>query len=64
MTTVGRARVGTMLDLVTSRIEELRQTGLARVRDGALEEALGFYDEALAIAGEEKIGRASCRERV
>ena len=42
-----------MLDRVTSRIEELRQTGLAKVREGALEEALGFYDDALAIAGEE-----------
>lgn len=53
MTTVGRARVGTMLDRVTGRIEELRQTGLARVREGALEEALGFYDEALSIAEDE-----------
>ena len=44
----GRARVGTMLDL-TNRIEELRQTGLAKVREGALEEALGYYDEALAL---------------
>jgi tetratricopeptide (TPR) repeat protein len=42
-----------MLDGVTSRIEELRQTGLAKVREGALEEALGFYDDALAIADDE-----------
>jgi tetratricopeptide (TPR) repeat protein len=42
-----------MLDRMTSRIEELRQTGLAKVREGALEEALGFYDDALAIADDE-----------
>ncbi len=41
-----------MLDL-TNRIEELRQTGLAKVREGALEESLGFYDEALALADDE-----------
>jgi tetratricopeptide (TPR) repeat protein len=42
-----------MLDRVTNRIEELRQTGLAKVREGALEESLGFYDEALALADDE-----------
>jgi tetratricopeptide (TPR) repeat protein len=42
-----------MLDRVTSRIEELRQAGLAKVREGALEDALGFYDDALAIADDE-----------
>jgi tetratricopeptide (TPR) repeat protein len=42
-----------MLDGVTSRTEELRLTGLAKVREGALEEALTFYDDALAIADEE-----------
>lgn len=41
-----------MLDL-TNRIEELRQTGLAKVREGALEEALGYYDEALALTDDE-----------
>ncbi|HEX7191920.1 MAG TPA: tetratricopeptide repeat protein [Thermoanaerobaculia bacterium] len=41
-----------MLEL-TSRIEDLRQTGLAKVRDGALEEALGYYDEALALTDDE-----------
>lgn len=42
-----------MLDRVTNRIEELRQTGLAKVREGALEESLGFYDEALSLAEDE-----------
>jgi len=43
-----------MLDRVTSRIEELRQTGLAKVREGAFEEALGYYDEALSLSDHEK----------
>jgi tetratricopeptide (TPR) repeat protein len=38
---------------MTNKIEELRQTGLAKVRDGVPEEALGFYDEALALADDE-----------
>ncbi|HEY2090857.1 MAG TPA: hypothetical protein VGJ81_03130 [Thermoanaerobaculia bacterium] len=38
---------------MTNRIEELRQTGLAKVRDGALEESLGYYDEALSLAEDE-----------
>jgi tetratricopeptide (TPR) repeat protein len=42
-----------MFDRVTNRIEELRQTGLAKVREGALEESLGFYDEALSLAEDE-----------
>ena len=44
-----------MLELtsMTNRIEELRQTGLAKVRAGALEEALGHYDEALALVDDE-----------
>jgi tetratricopeptide (TPR) repeat protein len=42
-----------MLDRVTGRIEELRQTGLAKVRDGALEESLGYYDEALSLCDDE-----------
>ena len=42
-----------MLDRVMDRVEELRQTGLAKVREGALEESLGFYDDALALAEDE-----------
>ena len=41
-----------MLDRV-SRFEELRQTGLAKVREAAFEEALGFYDQALALADDD-----------
>jgi tetratricopeptide (TPR) repeat protein len=42
-----------MLDRVTSRIEELRLAGLAKVREGVAEEALGYYDEALSLTEEE-----------
>ena len=38
---------------MTNTIEELRQKGLAKVRDGAFEEALGFYDKALPLAEDE-----------
>ncbi|HEV8436213.1 MAG TPA: hypothetical protein VGR95_22580 [Thermoanaerobaculia bacterium] len=41
-----------MLEL-TNRVEELRQTGLAKVREGALEEALGHYDDALALVDDD-----------
>jgi tetratricopeptide (TPR) repeat protein len=41
-----------MLEL-TNRVEELRQSGLAKVREGALEEALGYYDEALALVDDD-----------
>ncbi|HEX3583824.1 MAG TPA: hypothetical protein VH087_18810 [Thermoanaerobaculia bacterium] len=36
-----------------NRSEELRQTGLAKVREGALEESLGYYDEALTLVDDE-----------
>lgn len=43
-----------MLELsMTNRIEELRQAGLAKVREGAPEEALGYYDEALSLIDDE-----------
>jgi tetratricopeptide (TPR) repeat protein len=42
-----------MLDQMTGRIEELRLAGLAKVREGALEDALGVYDEALELAEDE-----------
>ena len=38
-----------------NRVEELRQTALARVRSAEYEEALGLYDEALALAAEEEV---------
>lgn len=37
------------------RVEELRQRALARVREGELEEALGIYDQALALAEDEDV---------
>jgi len=33
-----------------ARVEELRQSGLSRVRSGDYDEALGLYDQALALA--------------
>jgi tetratricopeptide (TPR) repeat protein len=42
-----------MLDQHADRVEKLRQAGLSRVRLGDYEEALGLYDEALALAKDE-----------
>jgi tetratricopeptide (TPR) repeat protein len=42
-----------MLDRMTNKIEELRLAALAKVREGALEESLGYYDEALTLAEDE-----------
>jgi tetratricopeptide (TPR) repeat protein len=39
-----------MLDQHADRVEELRQSALSRVRLGDYEEALGLYDDALAMA--------------
>jgi tetratricopeptide (TPR) repeat protein len=36
-----------------TRVEQLRQSALARVRAGQLEEALGMYDEALALSDDD-----------
>ena len=38
-----------------ARVEELRQTALGRVRTGDYDEALGLYDQALALASDEEI---------
>jgi tetratricopeptide (TPR) repeat protein len=53
MTTAGRA--GAMLDMMSAamRIEEIRQRGLANVREGHLEDAIVLYDEALSLAADE-----------
>jgi tetratricopeptide (TPR) repeat protein len=37
-----------------NRVEELRQAALAKVRDGELEEAIVFYDQALASVDDEE----------
>ena len=42
-----------MLDQHADRVEQLRQAGLSRVRLGDYEEALGLYDDALALARDE-----------
>lgn len=49
-----RERVRVRMPDVTSRAEELRQTGLAAVRSGELESALDIYDRAMALATEEE----------
>jgi tetratricopeptide (TPR) repeat protein len=38
-----------------NRVEDLRQAALARVREGEYEEALGVYDEALALATDDDV---------
>jgi tetratricopeptide (TPR) repeat protein len=43
-----------MLDRL-ERIEELRQAGLAKVRENKLEDAIVLYDDALAIAIDEEV---------
>ena len=44
-----------MLEQQMSRVEELRQAGLARVRSAEYEEALALYDEALGLASDEEV---------
>lgn len=44
-----------MLSQTDDRLEELRQSGLARVRAGEYEEALAIYDEALGLAAEDEV---------
>lgn len=39
---------------IMTTAEELRQAALAKVRSGALDEALGLYDEARALASDEE----------
>jgi tetratricopeptide (TPR) repeat protein len=39
---------------MVNRTEELRQAGLARVRENRLEDALALYDEALGLASDEE----------
>src|SRR5437764_9779747 len=50
--TMGRARV-TMSEL-NSRVEELRQDALAKVRAEEFDDALVMFDEALALATEDE----------
>ena len=52
MTTGGRAGVA-MLNAAAG-IEELRQRGLAKVRENQLEEAIGLYDQALPLCSDEE----------
>ncbi|HEY0158378.1 MAG TPA: tetratricopeptide repeat protein [Thermoanaerobaculia bacterium] len=44
-----------MPDQAVDRVEELRLAALSRVRLGDYEEALGLYDEALALASDEDV---------
>jgi tetratricopeptide (TPR) repeat protein len=52
--TTGRRAGGKMLNRTAERIEELRQQGLALVRENRLEEALSLYDQALALTDDEE----------
>lgn len=58
MTTGRRAGVTTMskqtAEHLAEQIEELRQRGLALVRENRLDEALSLYDEAIALADDEE----------
>ena len=48
-------RVGKkMLSPMVDRIEELRQAGLAAVRDNRLEDAVALYDEALGLVSDDE----------
>jgi tetratricopeptide (TPR) repeat protein len=49
----GRAGV-TMFNQANDRVEELRQAGLARVRAEEYDEALGYYDAALALVSDDE----------
>jgi tetratricopeptide (TPR) repeat protein len=48
-------RVGEPMPDQQNRIEELRQEARARLRSGDYEQALGFYDEALALADDDEM---------
>jgi tetratricopeptide (TPR) repeat protein len=43
-----------MSNVMTNRVEELRQAGLAAVREHELEPALALYDQALSLATDEE----------
>lgn len=45
-----------MPDMTQGRVEELRQSALARVRAGQFEEALALYDAALELCEDEEAG--------
>jgi tetratricopeptide (TPR) repeat protein len=47
-------RAGAAMLRIEERIEGLRQEGLAKVRENQLEEAIGFYDQALALCSDEE----------
>jgi tetratricopeptide (TPR) repeat protein len=51
--TMGRARV--MMSELNSRVEELRQDALAKVREEEFDDALAMYDEALTLATDEEV---------
>jgi tetratricopeptide (TPR) repeat protein len=53
--TTGRRAGGKMLNSTNDRIEELRQRGLACVRENRLDEALALYDEALTLSDDDEI---------
>jgi tetratricopeptide (TPR) repeat protein len=40
---------------MVDRIEELRQAGLARANEGGYDDAIGLYDEALALVSDEEM---------
>ncbi len=44
-----------MLSPMVNRVEELRQAGLALVRENRVEDALALYDEALSLASDDDI---------
>src|SRR3954453_4148397 len=50
----GRRAGKKMLSPMVDRIEELRQAGLAAVRDNRLEDAVALYDQALSIVSEDE----------
>jgi tetratricopeptide (TPR) repeat protein len=44
-----------MLSSTMNRIEELRQSGLAAVRENRVEEAITFYDEAITLVSDDEM---------
>lgn len=44
-----------MLSSTMNRIEELRQSGLAAVRENRVEEAITFYDEAISLVSDDEM---------
>lgn len=52
MTTEGRAGVAMLR--TAQRIEEFRQQGLAKVRENQVEDAIGLYDQALALCPDDE----------